>query len=128
MVLSRPFFLCISAFVAVLTLSTAEGGRAIPRGFRSWNTFKLSISQPIMEEIFDALASRNRSVDGVPTSFLDLGYVDVGLDDGWMLCKPGGGGYHDADGRPLVNLNKFPDLASMVQHGHAGVCVCVYGW
>jgi hypothetical protein len=32
-----------------------------------------------------SLTSRKRSVNGVPTSLLDLGYNDVGLDDAWYF-------------------------------------------
>lgn len=31
----------------------------------------------------DGITSRKRTVNGVPTSLKDLGYVDVGLDDAW---------------------------------------------
>lgn len=31
----------------------------------------------------DGITSRQRNVNGVPTSLKDLGYVDVGLDDAW---------------------------------------------
>ena len=31
----------------------------------------------------DGMVSRKRTVNGVPTSLLDLGYSDVGLDDAW---------------------------------------------
>jgi len=69
----------------------------------------------------DAIASRSRAVDGVNTSLADLGYVDVGLDDGWQLDNsgPGGAGYHNASGFPNVDARKFPSLAAMTAHGHA---------
>ena len=83
-----------------------------------------------MEEIQDALVSRARSVDGVPTSLFDLGYSDVGLDDAWQRqdSGPHGAGYHDADGNPIINTDKFPDMAAMVARAHernltAGWCV-----
>ncbi len=31
----------------------------------------------------DGMLSKKRSVNGVPTSLLELGYNDVGLDDAW---------------------------------------------
>ena len=68
-----------------------------------------------------AVASRSRSVDGVPTSLADLGYTDVGLDDGWQLDNsgPGGKGFHNATGGPIVDTTRFPDLAAMTAFGHA---------
>ena len=57
---------------------------------------------------------------GRPTSLLDLGYVNVGLDDGWQAC--GGGSvnssFHDADGTPLVDGVAFPALGDMVRRAH----------
>ncbi len=31
------------------------------------------------------MVSKTRSVNGVPTSLQDLGYIDVGLDDAWWV-------------------------------------------
>jgi hypothetical protein len=31
----------------------------------------------------DGMVSKKRTVNGVPTSLKDLGYLDVGLDDAW---------------------------------------------
>lgn len=39
------------------------------------------MNQSLMIEIMDAMVTRNRSVDGVPTSLFDLGYIDVGLGE-----------------------------------------------
>jgi len=63
----------------------------------------------------DGMVSRNRTVNGVPTSLCDLGYCDVGLDDNWQVC---GGrtqtySYHDDAGRPIVNEERFPDMKAM---------------
>lgn len=67
-----------------------------------------------------AVASRSRSVNGVPTSLADLGYIDVGLDDAWQQCGAGvNHGYHRADGSPIVNTTRFPDLASMTAFAHS---------
>lgn len=89
-----------------------------PMGWRSWPTFGANINATVMEATFTALVSRSRSVDGVPTSLLDLGYVSAGLDDGWMACQPGGG-YHNASGWPLVNTTRFPDMAAMTAQARA---------
>jgi len=60
--------------------------RTPPMGWRSWNTFGANVDQQLMEETMVLVAARDRRVDGVPTSLCDLGYCDVGLDDGWQLC------------------------------------------
>eukprot|EP01052_Picozoa_sp_SAG31_P052622 SAG31_NODE_13075_length_894_cov_1.894340_1_plen_123_part_00 len=68
----------------------------------------------------DALADRSRLVDGHPTSLLELGYDHVGLDDAWQACGTGiNGSFHDADGKPLVNLKSFPNMAEMNRLIHA---------
>jgi alpha-galactosidase len=115
------------AAAALVHTAALDDGLALtpPRGWRSWNFFKANITQAAMEATFTALTSRARSVNGVPTSLADLGYLDVGLDDGWAACKAGGG-YHDAGGAPRVDATKFPDLGAMVAAGHArGLTV---GW
>jgi hypothetical protein len=49
------------------------------------NTIDYSTSQIIFCLYFkmQGMTSRKREVNGVPTSLLDLGYTDVGLDDAW---------------------------------------------
>ena len=63
----------------------------------------------------EALATRKRTVGGVPTSLADLGFRDAGIDDGWQMCNsgPGGNGFHNASGYPIVNESRFPDLRGM---------------
>jgi hypothetical protein len=70
----------------------------------------------------DAVTAKSRSVDGTPTSLVDLGFVHVGIDDGWQACGTGRmvnnkSSFHAADGTPLVNKTKFPDLKAMVDYG-----------
>ena len=74
-----------------------------------------------MVAVMDAMVDRSRSVNGVPTSLADLGYSDVGLDDAWQRLNsgPGGVGYHDAQGRPIVNTTRFPSLRAMADHAHS---------
>ena len=70
----------------------------------------------------DGMVDRSRTVDGVPTSLLDLGYSDVGLDDNWQLCGSYGAEnytYHDEDGSPVVNEDLFPDFAQMTAYAHS---------
>ena len=74
-----------------------------------------------MQSVMDATIQRTLSVNGVPTSLADLGYTDVGLDDAWQRFNsgPGGVGYHDRDGRPIVNLTRFPSLKGLAAYAHA---------
>ena len=100
-----------------------------PMGWRSWNCYGAHVSQAKMEQIFEAMVSRERGV-----SLLDLGYRYAGLDDGWQACT---NGYHDTDGRPRINTQRFPNMTSMVNRGHAlglfvgwygNNCICADGW
>merc|ERR1719321_1829727 len=59
------------------------------------------------------MVSKKRMVDGKPTSLCDLGYCDVGLDDNWQKCGsygPDGLHYHDEEGNPIVNTERFPSF------------------
>ena len=90
-------------------------GTTPPRGWRSWNQFGTGINQPLIEAQYAALVSKSRKVAGVPTSLLDLGFASAGIDDGWQKCDsgPGGVGFHDARGHPIVDTSKFPDMKAM---------------
>ena len=84
--------------------------------------FGMDISTAIIKRQIDAIADKSRMVNGKPTSLLELGFEYVGLDDGWMKCNsgPGGQGYHDADGNPIVDDSKFPGgLAPLNQYGRS---------
>ena len=62
------------------------------------------------------------TVAGKPTSLCDLGYCDVGLDDNWQKCgRYGSEGYHyhEEDGTPIVNFDRFPDFKAMTGKAHA---------
>lgn len=70
----------------------------------------------------DGMVSRKRNVNGVPTSLLDLGYSDVGLDDAWQLCGSYGSDantYHDESGKPVVDTSLFPDFNAMTDYAHS---------
>lgn len=82
----------------------------------------------------NGIASKSRNVNGVPTSLAQLGYTDVGLDDFWQECGrcvfsrvcikfrrdslavpcvsygPDKYTYHNAEGTPVINFGKFPDM------------------
>lgn len=101
-----------------------------PLGWRSWNLYGANVNQDLIEGIMDGMVSKERMVDGVPTSLCDLGYCDVGLDDNWQKCGGGAGGnhYHDADGNPIVNTDRFPDMKKMTDHAHSlGLTAGWYG-
>ena len=92
------------------------------RRWRSWNCFGMDINSTRIMKQVDAVADRSRTVNGKKTSLLQLGYEYVGLDDVWMKCNsgPGGHGYHDADGNPIVDLDKFPGgLSPLTQYGNS---------
>lgn len=113
MPLSR--FAAVAACAHVATAIDNGLGVTPPRGWRSWNQFDTAISQGLIEAQYEALAGRSRSVDGVPTSLLDLGYKTAGIDDGWQACNtgPGGVGFHNSSGYPMVDTTKFPDMRAM---------------
>jgi len=101
-----------------------------PMGWRSWNLYGANVNQKLIEGIMDGMVKKSREVDGKPTSLCDLGYCDVGLDDNWQDCKAGTGGnhYHDSDGKPIVNLDKFADMKAMTDHAHGlGLTSGFYG-
>ena len=56
-----------------------------PAGWRSWNQLGGGISQKIMESMMQGLVDKSRTVDGKPTSLLDLGYSRIGMDE-CVLC------------------------------------------
>ena len=67
----------------------------------------------------EGLTDRSRLVNGKPTSLLDLGYSRIGMDDGWQACGAGvNGSFHAADGTPLWNTTKFPDVVAMNAKAH----------
>lgn len=106
--------------IATPTLALNDGLALLPpMGWRSWNTYGGDVTQEKMETIMDKMAERTRLVDGVPTSFIDLGYNNCGLDDNWQKCGAGVfNSFHDADGNPLINLDRFPNMSAMTEHGH----------
>jgi len=86
-------------------------------GWRSWNAFALNIDEHVV--LRQAAALTKPGPRGQP-SLLDLGYSDLGVDDGWQACGLGyGGSWHSASGKPLVNRTRFPSLARLVRKTHA---------
>lgn len=132
-----------AAAVAALALGVADAidnglGLTPPMGWRSWNLFFDHVNQSLLERVMDGMVARKRTVDGVPTSLCDLGYCDVGLDDAWQACGKGEDGYqyHDSQGRPVINTERFPNMTAMTAKAHglgltagwyANNCICMEG-
>ena len=60
------------------------------------NLYGGSVEQPLIMSQMDGMASRARSVNGVPTSLLDLGFKDVGLDVRGQACARSTGAGHSS--------------------------------
>ena len=104
----------------IALLAAAAARTSTPAlGWRSWNAFKSDINQSIIEAQIDALVS---------SGLVAAGYVEIGIDEGWEGCGRGvNGSYHDKDGTPLVDLDRFPDMAALVKKaGAKGVGVGIY--
>jgi len=114
----RLFLLCSVAVVVAI-----DNGLGVkpPMGWRSWNLYGANVNQDLIEGIMKGMTSKTRLVDGLPTSLLELGYKTVGLDDNWQLCGkygPNEDTYHDSNGNPVINLNRFHDLKAMTDYAH----------
>jgi hypothetical protein len=106
------------------TTTALDNGLALtpPQGWRSWNCFHGEVNDQKIRATIDAITDKRHVVDGKPTSLADLGYDSVGIDDGWQACGTGyKGSFHAADGTPLINKTKFPDLKALVSYGHGYV-------
>jgi hypothetical protein len=99
MIVPRPAAGCLRPFCCLATGTAATGHGSCMRyrlraggnllgdvsvffsvsAGRGWLLFGMSPTQERVESIFPALVSKNRSVDGHPTSLCDLGYCSVGL-------------------------------------------------
>lgn len=74
-----------------------------------------------MEGIMDAMTAAHPSPESSGSvSLQSLGYEFVGLDDGWQLCGAGiNGSFFDRTGKPIVDLDKFPDFEMMTAKAHS---------
>lgn len=94
-----------------------------PMGARTWNEFFLDVNQTLMMGLADGLVDTSRAIwNGTQLSLAQLGYTDLGLDDGWQLCGrygPLNYSFHDANGRPVVNPAIFPDFKGMTNYIHS---------
>jgi len=93
-------------------------------GWRSWNFFKGAIDDSTMRGQIDAMVKPRPvpSAGGKAMSLLDLGYTRAGIDDGWQMCDSyrvmpsNSSAFHDAQGAPIVNESKFPDLRALTDY------------
>jgi alpha-galactosidase len=116
----------ISAF-AILGLAQAnDNGLALtpPLGWRSWNLYGANVNQSLITGIMDGMVKKQGKTHlGDSVSLSDLGFNDVGLDDNWQACgspkAAPGMHYHDVNGAPIVNLERFPDFKAMTSHAHS---------
>ena len=113
---------------------------APPMGWRHWQAFGphvraglpgdgSSCSAPpgttcgSIARTIDLMVDRRWSVDGRSgtVSLADIGYSAVGIDEGWERCGAGvgGHGHHAADGSPLIDLGKFPNMSALTGYAHA---------
>ena len=114
----------LAALASSYVVAALDNGRAVrtPMGWRSYNQFNNKLPQAELEAQMRGMVSRNRTVDGVPTSLRDLGFSDFGLDDAWQRCGsygPMNYTFHDANGRPVIDYNMFPDLLAMTNYAHS---------
>ena len=112
---------------AVLAINNGIYWESPPMGWRSWNAYGMEVDQRKLMRVIDVVVERKRMVEGKAASLLDVGYLNVGLDDGWQRCGSDKYHlkYHDTSGKPMVN-EKFPNLREYVDYGHeAGVHM---GW
>eukprot|EP01050_Picozoa_sp_SAG11_P032479 SAG11_NODE_10580_length_819_cov_1.652778_1_plen_100_part_00 len=55
----------------------------------------------------------------VSTGLARASFAFVGIDEGWECCGCGvNSSQHDERGRPVINMTRFPDMASLVEVGH----------
>jgi alpha-galactosidase len=88
----------------------------------------LCIARFDLLKILSGMVSRSRMVDGKPTSLLDLGYRDAGIDNGWQSRTGEKFVYHDNSGNPIVMLDRFPNMTNMTTHAHSlGLTMGWYG-
>jgi len=110
------------ASIATVALANDNGlGRLPPQGWRSWNLYGANVNQELIQSIMDGMVKKIGMVDGKMSSFCDLGYCDVGLDDNWQVADAGNPPmhYHGADGSPMVNTKLFPSFQKMTSHAHS---------
>ena len=93
----RPLLPAIHAVKAPLDFA-----RRPPMGWNSWNYFHQNVSDVIIRQVADAIASNGMR---------EAGYSYIVIDDGWQ-------GQRDANGRLHPN-ERFPDMKGLADYVHA---------
>ena len=109
--------LLIGSLTTVRALNNGIYYDSPPMGWRSWNCYQGNVNQEKMQRVVDAMVAKRHG--GV--SLQDLGYANVGLDDGWADCargRKGDKGFHNPDLSLRINRKLFPDMRQMVNYGH----------
>merc|ERR1711939_932433 len=117
--------MCVVLFFALLMpVAAIDNGLGLtpPMGRRSWNLYQDRVNQSLLMSVMDGMVSKKRGM-----SLCDLGYCDVGLDDGWQHCWgdkhfPDPVHYykmHDNSGVAMINQSKFPNFKSMTDYAHS---------
>jgi hypothetical protein len=68
---------------------------------RSWNQMGWYVTEEVMLQAAEGLVDTSRPIKGMPagTSLKDLGFAEVGMDEGWAACPPATGkGPHHVGG------------------------------
>lgn len=68
--------------------SCADNGLSTtpPMGWRSWNLFAGKNDDATMRAMMNAFVDKSRTVGGTATALSEIGYLSVGMDDGYVLC------------------------------------------
>jgi hypothetical protein len=75
--MTAPLLLTLAA--ALPLASAITNGITKPAlNWRSWNLYGADVNQQLIMSVMQGMTSRRNTVDGVPTSLLDLGYNTVG--------------------------------------------------
>ena len=71
-----------------------------------WNLFAGNNDDTTMRAMMHAFVDKSRLVDGIPTSLAEIGYLSVGMDDGFQLCNCSGShGQNDHYPHSLYNVS-----------------------
>ncbi len=108
-----------------IVLTSANSVRVIGRNrWRSWNLFAGKNDDSTMRAMMHAFVDKSRSVDGSPTSLAEIGYISVGMDDGYQLCNCSGShGQEDLYPHSLYNVSCSGDNPGQEANAcHDGRC------
>jgi alpha-galactosidase len=94
---------------ALASTAAAQVNGVAHRPYLGWSSF----SQQTLDPAFLTQANMLKQSDALAASGLQAhGYTYINLDSGWM------GGF-DANGRPIPDPKKFPDIKALIDHIHA---------